>query len=96
MPKTKNDQRRLKVGSSGCSAFEEGALVFAALLTRGFDEPFLASQVLKEMGYSSADCKNLDEFDKEPLRKVNAENGMKLRGLRKKQNDTEQTTPSKP
>jgi hypothetical protein len=71
---------------SFCSAFHDGALIFAGLLVRCFDEPFLASQVLREMGFTKLDCRHLDEFDKESLRKLNLENGMRLRGLRKKPN----------
>ncbi len=102
MTNTNNQLTEPKTAGSpaaACSAFQEGALVFAALMVRCFDEPFLAAQILKEMGFSKLNCGHLDEFDKSPLRKLNLEKGMKLRGLRKKPNaryEPHEGSPSAP
>ena len=61
--------------------WSEGVLMAASVLVATHDEPTLAATILKELGLSDADCSQLDDFDKESLRKLMTERGITLRGL---------------
>lgn len=53
----------------------------AASLHRLHDQPGMAADVIREAGLCELDCSAMDEFEKEPLRVINKERGMKLTGL---------------
>ena len=62
--------------------WEQGVLMAASVLIACHDQPTMAADVLHELGLSNADCSDLDDFDKENLRKAQGERGkIKLRGL---------------
>lgn len=61
--------------------FERGALMAVSVLMGTHDEPTMASDVLREMGLTSADCSDLAEYDQQNLRRVRGEHGIRLRGL---------------
>jgi len=61
--------------------FMDGVFYAVALLTRLHGVPGMAADVLKEARMETIDCTKLDEFEKEQLRIINNENGMKLIGL---------------
>lgn len=54
-----------------------------SVLMATHDQPTMAANVLQELGLIKADCSELDEFDKENLRKVQQQSGCRLalRGL---------------
>jgi hypothetical protein len=41
----------------------------------------MAADVIREAGLCELDCSAMDDFEKEPLRVINKERGMKLTGL---------------
>lgn len=61
--------------------WSEGVLMAASVLVATHDQPTEAATILKELGLADADCSQLDDFDKESLRKVIHERGITLRGL---------------
>jgi len=65
------------------SEFQQGALVAVSLLIGLHDQPVAAADVVSEMGLSDADCAELDDYDKNNLKKIQGERGgtIKLRGL---------------
>lgn len=73
--------------STKLSEFDRGALMAVSLLMATHDQPVIAADVLNAMGLETADCSELDVYDKENLRTVQGELGghVKLRGLGRKQ-----------
>ncbi len=61
--------------------FFEGFLYAAVLIARRHQAPAMAAEIIKEVGIETWDCSDLGELEKETLRLVNNENGMRLRGL---------------
>lgn len=61
--------------------FDQGVLYAAALLVRLHDAPVLSAAIIKEAGLGEADCKDLDDFEKEILHKLKGEKGINFRGL---------------
>jgi hypothetical protein len=62
--------------------FEHGALMAVSLLIATHGETVAAADVLNEMGLQTADCSELDDYDKANLRKVQGARGrIKLKGL---------------
>lgn len=55
--------------------FEEGALVALSVLNASHDQPSMCADVINSMGLTSADCSNLDDFDKVNLRLIMAQSG---------------------
>lgn len=67
----------------GLNDWEEGVMMAASVLISTHDFCVAAADIVKELGLTQADCSELDEFDKENLRKIQGELGgvIKLRGL---------------
>jgi hypothetical protein len=63
------------------SEFNAGVLYAAGILVRLHDQPAVAASVINEAGLGEADCSGLDEFEKQSLRKLQGEAGVRLRGL---------------
>lgn len=63
--------------------WEEGVLMAASVLQSLYDEPTTAATIIRELGLTSADCSELDDFDKENLRKIQEQSGgrLSLRGI---------------
>jgi len=61
--------------------FMDGVFYATSLLNRLHGEPGMCADILKEAGMEDANCKDFDEFEKEQLRIINDEYGMKLTGL---------------
>ena len=63
--------------------YTHGALVAVSILMAVHDQPVMAADVLKEMGLQNADVKELDDYDKKNLRRVQGEldGHIRLRGL---------------
>lgn len=71
------------MSNSTPSEFEQGILTAAGLLVKLHDLPGPAADVLLSTGLGEADCSQLDDFDKENLRKIQGERKGKinLKGL---------------
>lgn len=63
--------------------WEEGVLMAASVLQALHDEPVLAATIIRELGLASINCSELDDFDKENLRKIQEQSGgrLSLRGI---------------
>ena len=61
--------------------FMDGVFYAIALLTKLHGEHSMAADILKEAGMETVNCINFDEFEKEQLRIVNNEHGIRLAGL---------------
>jgi hypothetical protein len=63
--------------------YQRGALTALSILICCHDKPRMAADVLIEMGLSRINVADLDDWDKNILRKVQGERGgaVKLRGL---------------
>lgn len=61
--------------------FERGVLYAVAVVQMTANEPVIAADILREAGFTTLDCSSLDDCDKEALRVVNQEKGMRLTGL---------------
>lgn len=66
--------------------FTHGVLLSVSVLMACHDAPVEAATIIKEMGMATADCSELDAYDKRNLRKVQGELGgmIRLKGLRTK------------
>lgn len=63
------------------SEFSKGVL-YAAGIIAGYDQdPATAAFVLREAGLENADCKGMDDFDKQNLKLVQSEKGIHLKNL---------------
>ena len=62
-------------------SFEIGIMFAAASLNRNHDQPGMAAEIIIDAGLERYNCKNLDDMEKEELRKINGERGIQLRGL---------------
>lgn len=73
--------------------FTHGVLLSASVLIACHDAPVEAATILKELGMATADCSELDGYDKRNLRKVQGELGglIRLKGLRSKRPNVEAT-----
>lgn len=62
---------------------EQGAMLAISVLIALHDQPGMAADVLVELGLHAADCTELDEYDKQNLKKIQGERGgsIRLRGL---------------
>lgn len=60
---------------------EHGVLYAAALFQLTHDQPAMVADILRQAGLTTAHCGELEECDREALRKVNREKGMALTGL---------------
>jgi len=71
--------------------FTHGVLLSVSVLMACHDAPVEAATILKEMGMATADCSELDAYDKRNLRKVQGEIGgmIRLKGLRTKRPNVE-------
>jgi hypothetical protein len=65
------------------SDFQQGALVAVSILIAMHDNPVAAADVVSELGLSEVDCTELDDYDKQNLKKIQGERGgsIELRGL---------------
>lgn len=61
--------------------FANGILTAAAILQSIHDQPNMAASLLRETCLNFYNCSELDDFDKEHLRKINKETDMHLTGL---------------
>ena len=63
--------------------YERGALMAVSILMATHDQAVMAADVLKEMGLQNANIKELDDYDKKNLRRIQGELGghICLRGL---------------
>jgi len=63
--------------------FANGILTAAAIFQSINDQPSMAASILRGTCLNFYDCSELDDFDKEHLRKINKETDMHLTGLNK-------------
>ncbi|MCE1273865.1 MAG: hypothetical protein LWW75_04980 [Chlorobiales bacterium] len=63
------------------AAFDLGVVRSAVVVANLYDEPGIAASIMKENCLLSMNCENFCEYDKEALRKIAKEPGMKLKGL---------------
>lgn len=64
-------------------AWEQGVLMAASVLISTHDQIVAAADVVCQLGLREADCSELDDFDKQNLRKIQGDlsGAIKLRGL---------------
>lgn len=75
-------KRQLNHGNpQSLSDMEEGALMAVSILIALHDQPGMAADVVNELGLAAADCSQLDDYDKQNLKKIQGERGVHLRGL---------------
>lgn len=60
---------------------EQGALMAVSILISIHDQPSMAADVVNELGLAHADCSQLDDFDKQNLKKIQGERGVRLHGI---------------
>jgi hypothetical protein len=75
-------KRQLDHGDAqSLSDMEQGALMAVSILVALHDQPGIAADVVNELGLASADCSQLDDYDKQNLMQIQGERGIRLRGL---------------
>lgn len=79
-------------------AWQEGVLMAASIVIACHDMPVIAATILSELGATTADCSDMDEFDKASLRKVQGElsGAVALRGLDPASSPQAAETPKEP
>ena len=61
--------------------FEQGFMVVIGDLVRTYDMPSVAATIIRSNGLDEMDCSDIDESDKGPLRLLNEQEGLQLKGL---------------
>jgi hypothetical protein len=61
--------------------FKEGVLYAAGIIASLYDRPGIAAGIIREASLENYDCSSLDEFDKQNLRLLKNEKGIKFRNL---------------
>ena len=59
--------------------WKEGILFACALLNRLHDQPGMAADTILESGLANADCRKMDNFEKEMLKIINKDHRLNLK-----------------
>lgn len=63
------------------SEYEQGVFYAAAIVIAVHNEPTIAATIIVNAGYQNHDVSDLDDYEKNELKKINNLDGINLQGL---------------